>query len=350
MRKIMQKNSQRDSKTTASKPIQIIELSEKDLAKIAGAGRADDSCPWELCGGNHNETMNSNAQINAQANAQSESSNIIELNEKDLRAIAGGMNNNDKNPSTQMQHHEMMVSSSQADAKSESNKIVVLSDEDVMRKYFMKTSCHATLDYQQDALEKSGAYCLVAVLKAKGKLPLKIEITLEYNNKFATLKPKTNSHQSDVTYERAIIDQIYNLIKVDDVKNYIFPHGLTVVATQFGLKANSYILPETIIPVPYRATDRIGSLGRAHAYVLPDPNELHMYAVHAIEKAEASKQPAKRTLHWIVTGLNGQYYDPAQTPPTPSQNGGDRIPKSPVPGTIMGCDSYSATGIWLSLS
>lgn len=214
----------------------------------------------------------------------------------------------------------------------------------------MKTAFNPKLDYQQDAPEKSGAYGLVAVLKAKGKLPLKIETTIEYNNKSTTLKPKTNSHQPDVSYERAIIDQIYDLIKIDDVKNYTFPHGLAAVATQLGLKAKSYILPVTRIPIPYRATDTVGKLGEVHEYVPPAPNEAHLYPVHAIEKAETSTQPAKRKLHWIVAGLDGLYYDPAQNSPAPSQEVDDRIPRAPVPGVCMGCVSYSATGIWLSLS
>ena len=215
----------------------------------------------------------------------------------------------------------------------------------------MKTALNSKLDYQQDALEKSGVYCLISVLKVRGKLPLKKEITIKYNNKFTTLQPKANPHQPDVSYERTIIDQIYDLIKIEKLKNYTFPHGLTAIATQLGLKAKSYILPGTMIPRPYNLIDTIGRLGEAHEYVPPAPNESHMYAVHTIEKAETSTQPAiKRKLHWIVTGLAGPYYDPAPNPPAPSPEVGNRIPKAPVPGACMGCEAYSANGIWLSLS
>ena len=214
----------------------------------------------------------------------------------------------------------------------------------------MKTTFNPKLDYQQDALEKSGVYCLVAVLKARGKFPLKIETAIEYNNKSATLKPKTNSYQPDVSYAKDIIDQIYDLIKIEELKNYTFPHGLTAIATQLGLQAKSYILAGTKIPRPYYSLYTVGELKELHEYVPPAPNELHMYAVHTIEKAETSTQPAKRKLHWIVAGLDGLYYDPAQNPPAPSQEVGNRIPKAPVPGACMGCEAYSATGIWLSLS
>lgn len=215
----------------------------------------------------------------------------------------------------------------------------------------MKTAFNPQLDYQQDTMEKSGVSCLIAVLKAQGKLPLQKETKIEYKNKFATLQPKTNPHQPDADYERVIIDQIYDLIKIEEMRNYTFPHGLTAVANQLGLQAQSYMLPGTKIPRPYTATYKIGELGEVHEYVPPAPNELHMYAVHAIEKLETSTQPAiTRKFHWIVAGEEGRYYDPAQNPTAPSPEVGNIIPKAPVPGACMGREAYSATGIWLSLS
>ncbi|MEO0536135.1 MAG: hypothetical protein AAF215_19960 [Cyanobacteria bacterium P01_A01_bin.123] len=61
----MQKNSKRNPKPTASKPVQIIELSEKDLKplaepllqRIAGGVNYDGGCPSWMCGTNHNETV-----------------------------------------------------------------------------------------------------------------------------------------------------------------------------------------------------------------------------------------------------------------------------------------------------
>ncbi|MEO0536124.1 MAG: hypothetical protein AAF215_19900 [Cyanobacteria bacterium P01_A01_bin.123] len=114
--------------TPSSKPAQIVELSEEDLAAIAGGGERNDGPPPPGIELNHNETM-VNAVKNLQADTKPMSVQIVELSGENLAAIASGSGHS-TDPALGANHNETIVHTT-ASTQSKSAQIVELSEEDL---------------------------------------------------------------------------------------------------------------------------------------------------------------------------------------------------------------------------
>ena len=190
----------------------------------------------------------------------------------------------------------------------------------------------------QSKANNCGAYALAAIAETFGVLPVEKDIKLIHDSRNSTLTKEQTKEEA--------VDSIYMITGnlspngkyTSDPNGTNSPSALSYVARQLGLIVDVKVTTDclkNLIPFYPGELDRCRNQANsvdvsATNYVVPTADEIPLICVANHFKS----------LHWIVQGNDGLYYDPAV-------GTNDNLWASPeATGSSIGCD-YMWAGLWM---